>query len=133
MSYVTISAQIKALLATIVELNAVYDYEAKELLKYPCATVTAMGHKNEFNDLAANKRRFQFVIRVYNRTDSASDGERIMKIVADKVLEKIEGNVTLNSSCDWAIPSEAKWGYVEREVPLRFCEITVEALKRVNR
>ncbi len=133
MTYVSISGQIKTLLESITELNAVYDYEEKNLQKYPCATITAVAHKNEFVDLAANKRRFTFIIRLYNRTDSASDGERIMKIVADKVMQKIESNVTLGGSCDFAIPSEGKWGYQDREVPVRVCEITVEALKRVNR
>lgn len=133
MSYVTIAAQLKTILQTITELNQVYDYEPKELLKYPCATITSTSHKNEFNDLAANRRIFTFTIRIYNRTDIASDAETIMRIVADRVITTIEGNVTLNGSCDWASPTEGKWGFAEREVPVRICEIAIEAAKRVNR
>ena len=133
MSYVTIAAQLKILLQTITELNQIYDYEPKELLKYPCATITSSGHRNEFNDLAANRRVFTFIIRIYNRTDSASDAETIMRTVADRVISVVEGNITLNGSCDWASPTEGKWGFAEREVPVRICEITVEAVKRVNR
>lgn len=133
MSYVSIVAQIKTLLLTIAEINIVYDYEPKELVKYPCTTVTATGHNNEFGDLAANKRRFLFTIRCYTRTDSASDAETILRTVADKVIEKIENNVTLGGSCDWARPTEGRWSYQEREVPVRVCEMTIEAVKRVNR
>ncbi len=133
MSYVSISAQIKALLLTITELNQVYEYEPKELKKYPCATLIALSHENIFGDLAANKRTYSFIIRVYNRTDSASNGERIMKIVVDKIIEKIESNVTLNGSCDWANPTKGTWTYQTREVPVRLCEIRVDAKKRVDR
>ncbi len=133
MSYVSISAQIVALLQTITELNQVYAYEPKELNKYPCATVSALSHKDEFNDTAANIRKFTFIIRIYTRTDSASDAESVMQNVVDKVMAKIESSVTLNGTCDFARPTEARWMYGEREVPVRICELTVEANKRVNR
>lgn len=133
MTYVSIAVQLKTLLQSITELSTIYDYEAKELNQYPCATLTASSHKNDFQDTAANRRSFVFTVRLYNRTDSASDGERIMRVVADKVMQTIEANVTLNGSCDWATPSEGVWGYQEREVPVRVCEITIVVLKRVVR
>lgn len=133
MTYVSIATQLKTLLQSITELSTVYDYEAKELNRYPCATLTAGSHKNNFQDTAANRRQFVFTIRLYNRTDSAADGERIMRVVADKVIQAVETNITLNGSCDWAAPSEGVWGYQEREVPVRVCEITVIAVKRVVR
>ncbi len=134
MSYVSIAAQIKALILTITEVNVVYDYNEKQLDKFPAVTISMAGHENEFNDLAANRRIFRFFVRVYVRSDSDSDAERILRIVADKVIEKIEGNVTLNGSCDFAMPTRSNPPvFLEREVPVYMLEMTVEARKRVNR
>lgn len=100
---------------------------------YPCATLTALEHDNEFHDLAANKRRYSFLIRVYFRTDNAQDAETVLRSITDAIIRVIESNVRLNNSCDYASPTKARWGFVEREVPVRYVEITLDALKRVLR
>lgn len=133
MTYVSIAAGIMARLQTVSELEQVYNHEPKELAKFPCATVTAFSHADIFADTAANTRQFTFMVRLYFRTDVAQDAETVLRSVADKVIEKIESDVTLNGSCDFARPSEGKWLFQQREVPVRVVEITVEALRRLNR
>lgn len=133
MTYVSIASGITAKLQTVTELEQVYNHEPKELAKFPCATVTAFSHTDVFADTAANTRQFTFMIRLYFRTDVAQDAETVLRVVADKVIEKIESDITLNDSCDFARPSEGKWLFQQREVPVRVVEITVEALRRLNR
>lgn len=133
MSYVSISAQIKALLEGVTGLNEVYEYEPKELAKYPCATITAQSHQNLFNDTAANRRQYTFMIRCFYRTDDAAVAESTLQTIADAIISAIETNVTLNGACDFARPTAGKWLYAERELPVRIVEITVEATKRFNR
>lgn len=133
MSYVEISEGIVNLLDTIPEIAAVYDHEPKELKSYPCVTVSAFEHDNEFHDLAANKRRYSFLIRAYFRTDNAQDAETVLRTIADNIVSTIESNIRLQNSCDFASPTKARWGYVEREVPVRYVEITIDAFKRVLR
>lgn len=133
MTYVSIAAGIVAKLGTVTELEQVYNHEPKELAKFPCATVTAFSHTDVFADTAANTRQFTFMIRLYFRTDTAQDAETVLRNVADKVIAKIESDVTLNGSCDFARPSEGRWLFQQREVPVRVVEITIEALKRLNR
>lgn len=133
MSYVSIAAAIIAKLQTVTELEQVFSHEPKELAKFPCATVTALSHVDTFADTAANQRAFTFIIRLYFRTDVAQDAETILRNVADKVIAKIESDVTLNGTCDFARPSEGNWLYQTREVPVRVVEVTIECLKRLNR
>lgn len=130
MGYVTIAAQLKSLLEGVSGLNAVYDYDAKELKKYPAATITAQGHQGAFSDLQANRHEYAFVIRIYYQTEDAASAESVMRTVVDAVMNEIETHTTLNDTCSWARPSEASWGFLEREVPLRYAQITVRTVAR---
>ena len=133
MTYLTISAQIVTMLNTISDFNAVYDSEKKELEKYPCATVTALSHENEFADTHHNIRRFNFNVRVYYRTADIDLSEGIMQGEVDNVIATIEADPTINGSCDFAVPTSSRWGWAEREVPVRYCEITISAQVRLLR
>jgi hypothetical protein len=133
MSYTNIRAGIVSLLQTIPEIQEVYNYEAKELAKYPSATVTNLSHKNLFADTARNRRQYSFMIRLYFRTDQPQDAETVLSSIADAVITKIESDITLNSTCDFAEPLEGKWLYQEREIPVRVVEIAVTAVKQVFR
>ena len=133
MSYSSIGTQIKTVLLTISDFNLVYGYEPKELLKYPCATVTASSHADIFATTASNQRTFKFDIRLYFRTDTAEDAEGILRDLADQVIVAFEANPTLNGSCDFARPISGNWLFQEREVPVRVVEIVIECLKRLNR
>jgi len=132
MSYETIGLAIYTLLGNITEIDQVFNYEPNELKKYPCTTVSALEHTNEFSDLAANRREYHFIIRVYFRRDMA-DYEVIMRKVIDQIITEFETDSSLGGACDFAQPTESKWLFQEREVPVRVCEVTISAIKRVNR
>lgn len=129
-NYTTIGSAIKTILDGITEFNVVYNYEPKELLKYPAGTVTAQAHNNEFASTRSNVRVYTFNIRLYFRTDTAEDAEGILRGLTDKVIEAIEADVTLSGACDYAFPISADWSFVEREVPLRAVSITINASQR---
>ncbi len=133
MSYTNIRAGIVSMLQTVSGIQQVYNYEAKELGKYPAATVTNLSHKNLFADTARNRRQYSFMIRLYFRTDVAQDAETILSTITDAVIVKIESDPTISGVCDFAEPSEGKWLFQEREVPLRLVEIVVTAMKQVYR
>ena len=131
--YTAIGDELKTILETITDFKIVYAYEAKELNKYPCATVTALAHTDEFIDTHHNTRLYSFAIRLYYRNDESANAERVLRALADEVITTVEGNVTLNNVVDWANPTSAIWTFAEREVPVRVAEITVEAQKRYLR
>lgn len=135
MSYVSISSAIATLLNTVTELNQVTEYEPKEVKKYPAAAITPLGHDNAPYDIAANRRVFSFIVRLYYRIDDGvgTTYEGVMRDLVDKVLNKLESSVTLNGSCDFSLATKAKWLFQEREVPVRVVEISIDAVKRVNR
>ena len=132
MGYTTIGTALFNKVDAVSDLDFTYNYEPKELAKYPCATVSALSHANTFADTAANRREMVFIIRVYFRTDQ-TDYERIMRTTVDAIMEAVETDPSLSGACDFAEPSEAKWFFQEREVPVRVCEITVNCVFRKNR
>lgn len=133
MSYSLISAQIKSILDGISSISVVYGYEAKELAEYPAATVSVLGHNNDFYDTGNNRIDYQFVIRIYSRLADASDGETKIMTVADDLITQLNSNLTLNGTCDWSRVSAGKAFYAEREIPVRGMEFTLVATKRVSR
>lgn len=133
MSYTNIASAIVSKMETITEINQVYDHEPKELAEYPAITVSSAGHENVFNDTSSNRRVFIFNIRCYVRADDVSAAETLIRSMADKIIEKIESDVTIGGSCDFARPSKGKVTYPPREIPVQAIEITVEAVKRVTR
>ncbi len=133
MGYQDIATQLINILTGITDINRVYGFEPKELKDYPTATVTALSHKDTFKDTASNQRLFTFMIRLYYRTDIEEDAETILRALTDQVIGALESNVRLNNAVDFARPTEARWLYQEREVPVRVVEIEIEASMRVQR
>lgn len=131
MTYVAIADKLKTILTGITAIKKLYDYEAKELGGFPAATITSQGHRDSFRDQVGNRREFNFAIYLYYRTEDAATGESVMREIVDAVMAAIEADTTLSGSCDWARPSEATWGYTEREVPVRYAKIMITAVKRV--
>jgi len=132
MSYHDIGEGIYNLLDEVTELAHIYNYEPNELRDFPCATITALQHTNTFADTASNNREFQFMVRLYFRRDQ-SDYEDIMRKLVDLIIVAIEADPTLDGNCNYAIPTEARWLYQEKEVPVRICEMTITANVRLNR
>jgi hypothetical protein len=132
MSYVSISAKLIELLDQITQIEQLYNYQPDSIQTYPAAVVTASGHQDTFRDTAANNRRFTFLIRLYYRTDAEQDAESILQDLTDKVIAKLEANVTVAGVWDILRPLSASWTYHD-EKPERIVEITVSAEKRVAR
>lgn len=132
MSYTTIADQLEVILEAVTSVKKVFPSEPKELGEYPAATIRADGHNDVAADTAANNRVFTFIITLYYPT-SDDLYDQILRGVADDVINAIESNVRINSACDFARPTAGKWGYTQREIPERFVELRIDALKRVNR
>ncbi len=133
MGYLTITTKIVELLETITELAVVYDHNPNTLEEFPAATVTALGHKNRFNDTASNIRSYQYTIRLWYRLEDDDTAEVALQEVTDKVLEKLEAYVTVQDVWDIQRPSEAVFRTADREEAMLVSEITLAIEKRVNR
>src|SRR4051812_45171191 len=108
MGYTTIATKLVSLLGEISGLT-VYDHEPKALGSYPCATVQAAGHRNRFNDTAANLRQYSFAIRLFYDDRTPQDAETILRSFVDQVVTKLESNVVVPGVWDLAQPTEAVW------------------------
>lgn len=139
MSYTSIGGAIYTILSDLIPntLNAVYNNDRKEIASFPTACIIAKGHRSEPWDTAGNKRNFIFIIRLYVRIaegeQGSQDAETDLRRVADSIIETIEGNVTLNGTCSFTRASQGDAGFVEREFPMRYMDITVEASRHVLR
>ena len=133
MGYVTIANKLTELVDQIEGIEAVYDHNPNELEVYPSATITAVGHRNGFQDTAANTRTFTFLIRLFYRLDADQDAETILRDLTDKVIEKLEANVVVQDVWDIAQPTEGVFRSGEREVPVLVSEITVNIKQRALR
>lgn len=132
MSYVAISAKLIELLAEITEIEQLYAYQPDTVQTYPAAVVTAASHQDRFHDTRANIRAFTFTVRLYYRTDVEQDAESILQDLTDKVIAKLEANVTVEGIWDIARPTGATWAY-DPDNPIRIVEITVAIERRVAR
>lgn len=133
--YLPVKNAIVAILETVGSLKVVYGKEEKILGQFPAACVSANGHTAEFNDLAANKKSYQHIVRIYFRTDEANDPdyEDVLESVADDVIAALEHDVTLGGVAHWSLPTSGNWLFGEKEVPVRILELIVESKARVVR
>ena len=133
MSTTAIGNALKTILEGLNDFSVVYNYPEDELAQYPAAVIYYKGQGDSFHDLQANRRVIQFGIMIFIRNDSPEDAEESLRTVTDNVINALESNVTLNETCDWASPVSATVTPVEREIPVRVNEITVNAMCRVSR
>src|SRR4051812_13105403 len=98
---------IVTILQGVSSLKVVYGKEEKAVKQFPAACVSASGHQNAFHDLAGNDKTYHHYVRIYFRTDEQNDPdyEDVLERVADDVIATLEHNITLNGSCDWALPT----------------------------
>ena len=133
MGYVSIANKLVELIDEVTEIEPVYNHEPSAIEVYPAAVVQAAGPRDRFNDTASNIRSFTFIVRLFYSADVDQDAETILRDVADKVIAKLEANVTGAGVWDIARPTEATWRWAEREIPQRIVELTVSIEQRVNR
>jgi hypothetical protein len=134
MSYVTIGQAICDLLGEITSLKQVNNYAETNLVKYPTANVRMRGHNNNFASIGgSNNRVYSFLIDVFYKSENASDAESILRSVTDDIIAKIEGNVKLKGSCDFAMPTSGDVQYTEAQIPVQYITIRIDAKKMVSR
>jgi len=133
--YKTIKDQLVAILGTVPSLKVVYGKEEKAIGQFPGACVSAKGHVGQFHDSVSNLKTYDHVIRIYFRIDEANDAdyEDVLESTADDVISTLEHNLTLNGVVDWAMPTSSTWRFGEKEVPVRFIEITIQSKARIVR
>ena len=135
MTYTGIRAKIIDLLEAIPELAEVIDHDPDKLTQYPAATVEAASHQDSFYDTGANQRAFSFIVRCYYPISSGRDQSAETRLIAtvDAIVTTLEATVSVPRVWEIARPTRAVWSKDEREMPVRFCEITFTVESRVLR
>jgi hypothetical protein len=108
----TIRTQLKAVLNTLTgagKLSIVYEYHEGNLASFPSATFDVSDVSNDFLTNAENIRQYSWKVFVYQDiqpgTVDLSDAVRILDNVCDDIIQAIETNLTLNSTCDYSRPA----------------------------
>jgi len=136
--YLSIKSAIVSILEGVTSLKEVYSKEEKAPADFPAACVSAKEHTATFCSVGAggtNERRYNHLVRIYFRTDEENnpDYEDILESVADDVIFALESNVTLNNTCEYALPTSGTWRFGNKQVPVRFLELTVTSDVHVKR
>jgi len=135
--YQTLVSYIKDMLESITELNYIYDYENPNIEGYPAVTISFTDSDVEEIDTGNNFRTFGFDITVYQEIEKVgkgqSEGERIMRIILDKILEKFDKDITLGGNCIMCKPVPSTGGWVDKEMLHRAAKIKVNCLVKINR
>ena len=136
--YKPIKDQIVAILQGVSSLKQVYGKEEKAPADFPAACISAKEHTSSFSSVGTggvNKREYHHFVKIYFRTDEKNDAdyEDILESTADDVIAALEANITLNDTCEYAVPTTGAWRFGTKQVPVRFLELTVTATVRVKR
>lgn len=130
-----IAAAIVTKLETIPTLNGVYAYEIATPVngQYPFATVTQSEFMGEFADTQRNKRKYNFIVRVYQeRTQAAfgnAKGESLIRTIIDEILTAFDNDTRLGGTVLWVVPASGNFDYIDREIgDTRVCEIVLECV-----
>jgi len=133
MTYTSIASAIIAILNTVTELSQVNSDPNSEITEYPCAILTTMGHEDRYLNYNSNDRKYIFMVTIMFRVEVGGTTEDVMRDVVSKVVQAIEAQVLLGGACDMLEPTKATWGWDNRDVPRRICEIEVAVRKRETR
>jgi hypothetical protein len=135
MNYTTIGNVLESILNTVPNIEVVYNYEPDELKVFPALTIQAAGHLGEFRSTNSNMRIFHFVLRLYLPAMNSRDEqvEADVRSLMDGVVAAIDSNPTLNNTCSFAEPSNARIQPADREVPVTVAEIDIMAKAFVAR
>lgn len=137
MSVTVIKQQLLNSLNAMGSLKAAFAYEGTNPSgKYPYATLTIDKGNGQFASNSQNLRKHNFWIRVYQEQSKQGQGianaEAIAIIVLDELNAHLDLNTTLSGSCKYALPTNWRANYVDRELDTRILEINVEAFEITN-
>lgn len=123
------------LIPSISTLNSssVYDYEPTSLAGFPSVTIVPTEYTGSVNDNTRNERHYLFMLSVFMDRNIANLGpdvsEQVIRQTADEIVEKIDADSTLGGNCIICKPTNAKFGYINRESNnLRVLQVTIEAI-----
>jgi hypothetical protein len=107
----TIRTAIKTVLDELVgsgqPLVVVYPYHESNISGFPAITFDISDVSSDFLTNAENVRRYSWKIYIYKQINEVvplSDAVAILDATADAVIDKIEGNLTLNNTVDYCRP-----------------------------
>ncbi len=136
--YKVIKDQIVAILGGVSILKVVYGKEEKAIKAFPAACISAKEDTEEFNSVGSggsNEAKYSLFIRLYFRTDEANDPdyEDILEGVADSVKQALRSNITLNNTCEYALPVSGTWMDGQKEAPVRVYQMVETAIVHMKR
>lgn len=117
--------------ATGIRSTNIYDHELTDLAGFPAATITAQELGGKILDNSRNERRYRFTVRVFidrKRVVGSSSAERLLRTIADELIDKLDADPTMGGNAIDSTPFEAKFGYVDREQnDIRLMEVLIDA------
>ena len=126
--YSTIKAKIKAELATITELQAVYDYKKGDLNSYPVACIEECKGSSELMSTRTNQREMLWTIKVYQEMEKDGVGvveaESRIDTIIDQLWNLFDDEWQMDCNVDNSFINSIDVGWEEREASMRV--ITVE-------
>lgn len=128
--YNTIIEKVVTALSTITGIKAVYDYEAPNYEKYPCAVIIPLGRNSIFKTIGRdNERRYRFQVRLVHKIESSQTDQKQLRTLADAVdnLFESQSRLDLGGSVNYTIPAEGAFKFITGEVGLYVYEFVLEA------
>lgn len=128
--YNTIIQKVVSAISSITGIKAVYDYEAPNYEKYPCAVIVPLGRASAFKTIGRdNERRYRFQVRLIHKIESSQTDQKTLRTLADAVdnLFESQAQLDLGASVNYTIPSEGVFKFITGEVGLYLYEFVLEA------
>lgn len=129
MSYQSIGSALKTIVQGVSGFASVYDEAPTEMVPHPYALIIPTGHQSNFGSTQRNLREYNFQITLYHSQDIAGYEAKLRQL-ADAVLDAVEANTSLNSTCEYNRVTSGSWGWVETQKPMRTVVFNVTAFKR---
>ncbi len=109
-------------------LAIVYNYDVKEITKYPCASISVKDGDEEELDTKNNLLRTRYLIRVQDQNVSVATMEARMRTLCDSILAELrkKANQTITGNSVRILPFAVTWGWFDGQLPTRMFEISVE-------
>ena len=122
---------------TTLRVTNIFDNELTDLAGYPSATITVNNLKGKMLDNARNERHYEFIIRIFidrnKQNFGSSKAETILRTLADEFITKVDSDPTFGNNCVDSKPSDARFGYVNRQNQnIRMMEVTIDCVDVVT-
>jgi len=115
------------------KLQAVYNYDIKQVDVYPIAIVRVKDGESDFFDTTNNEMTSSYTIAIVNENKTVATSETVMRELVDDVLLELnkKENLTLGGTVNRIIPRNISWGWSETNESVRICDITIEVNENI--